>query len=119
MVAHLIGKDQFHRGMDKYFELYDGQAVRTEDFLHAMELASGHNLTQFRKTWYNQAGTPVIRVQLTKKSHNGLDLKVIQLTPTQKGQPTLLPTLSGGLLWPGWTTPRTKETDSFSKRRIF
>ena len=92
MVAHLIGKDQFHRGMDKYFELYDGQAVRTEDFLHAMELASGHNLTQFRKTWYNQAGTPVIRVQLTKKSHNGLDLKVIQLTPTQKdNQPFYLP----------------------------
>lgn len=59
MIQTLIGEKDFRRGMDKYFELYDGQAVTTEDFVHAMELASGKDLTQF-KNWYNQAGTPEV-----------------------------------------------------------
>ena len=63
MIATLIGKEKFRRGIDKYFELYDGQAVTTEDFVHAMEVASGKDLSQFRNTWYVQAGTPVLKVR--------------------------------------------------------
>ena len=61
MIQTLIGKEAFRRGIDKYFELYDGQAVTTEDFIHAMELASGRDFTQFKR-WYHQAGTPEIHV---------------------------------------------------------
>lgn len=61
MIETLIGKDAFRKGIDKYFELYDGQAVTTEDFVRSMELASGKDLTQFRR-WYIQAGTPRLRV---------------------------------------------------------
>lgn len=61
MIETLIGKEAFRRGIDKYFELFDGQAVTTEDFLKAMELASGRDLTQFSR-WYSQAGTPVVSV---------------------------------------------------------
>jgi aminopeptidase N len=61
MIDTLIGRAAFCRGITKYFELYDGQAVTTDDFLRAMELASGLDLTQF-KNWYDQAGTPVCRV---------------------------------------------------------
>jgi aminopeptidase N len=62
MVATLLGRDGFRKGMDKYFELYDGQAVRTEDFLHAMSIANGnYDFTQF-KNWYQQAGTPELTV---------------------------------------------------------
>jgi aminopeptidase N len=63
MIATLLGKQGFRKGMDKYFELFDGQAVTTEDFVHAMEVANGVDLTQFRETWYEQAGTPEVRVQ--------------------------------------------------------
>ncbi|MFW5888027.1 MAG: DUF3458 domain-containing protein, partial [Bacteriovoracia bacterium] len=45
----------------KYFELYDGQAVTTEDFLYAMSEASGFDFSEFEK-WYHQAGTPVVKV---------------------------------------------------------
>lgn len=62
MIATILGKDKFRKGIDKYFELFDGQAVTTEDFVHAMELASGVDLKQFRDTWYNQAGTPELKV---------------------------------------------------------
>ena len=61
MIHTFLGKEKFRKGIDKYFELYDGQAVTTEDFIHAMELASGMDFTQFRR-WYSQAGTPVCRV---------------------------------------------------------
>ncbi|MCB9800355.1 MAG: aminopeptidase N [Candidatus Omnitrophica bacterium] len=61
MIDTLIGRAAFCKGITKYFELYDGQAVTTEDFVHAMELASGRDLTQF-KNWYDQAGTPVCKV---------------------------------------------------------
>lgn len=61
MIETLIGHETFNLGITKYFELYDGQAVTTEDFVHAMELVSGRDLTQFKR-WYSQAGTPVIQV---------------------------------------------------------
>lgn len=62
MIATLLGKDNFRKGMDKYFELYDGQAVTTEDFVHAMEVASGKDLTQF-KNWYARPGTPTLSIR--------------------------------------------------------
>ncbi len=62
MVETFIGKDDFRKGIDKYFELFDGQAVTTEDFLYAMELASGFEFSQFKR-WYSQAGTPIVKVE--------------------------------------------------------
>ena len=47
--------------MDLYFQRHDGQAVTTDDFVQAMQDASGVDLTQFRR-WYDQAGTPVLQV---------------------------------------------------------
>ena len=64
MIETLIGKPSFRKGMDKYFELFDGKAVTTEDFVHAMELASGRDLSQF-KNWYSRPGTPTLKVQST------------------------------------------------------
>lgn len=36
MYETILGREGFRRGMDQYFEKYDGQAVTTEDFLSAM-----------------------------------------------------------------------------------
>lgn len=60
MIQTLLGRDGFRKGMDKYFELFDGQAVRTEDFIHAMSVANNNfDFTQF-KNWYCQNGTPLL-----------------------------------------------------------
>ena len=100
MVTHLIGWENFRRGMDKYFELYDGQAVTTEDFIRAMEQASGQDLKSFQETWYHQAGTPVIHLEIQSKTKReeaspplgGVELIFSQSTPTQKhNQPFTLP----------------------------
>ncbi len=60
MIHTLIGEAAFRRGMDLYFQRHDGQAVTCEDFVAAMQDASGVDLTQFRR-WYARAGTPRLK----------------------------------------------------------
>lgn len=61
MLANLLGKVNFRKGTDLYFERHDGQAVTTEDFVAALADASGKDFTQFKR-WYSQAGTPRLHV---------------------------------------------------------
>ena len=61
MQRTLLGKEKFRAGMDLYFQRHDGQAVTIEDFLQAMQDASGIDLRQF-KHWYDQIGTPKLTV---------------------------------------------------------
>ena len=62
MIYNLIGRDNFCKGISKYFELFDGKAVTTDDFIYAMELSSDFKFDQFKR-WYSQAGTPEIDVK--------------------------------------------------------
>jgi aminopeptidase N len=55
----LLGEEKFQAGMRLYFQRHDGQAVTCDDFVQAMQDASGVDLTQFRR-WYDVAGTPVL-----------------------------------------------------------
>ena len=55
----LLGEERFQQGMKLYFERHDGQAVTCDDFVQAMQDASGVDLTQFRR-WYDVAGTPAL-----------------------------------------------------------
>src|SRR5690349_8757062 len=55
----LLGEEKFMAGMRLYFKRHDGQAVTCDDFVQAMQDASGVDLTQFRR-WYDVAGTPVL-----------------------------------------------------------
>jgi aminopeptidase N len=48
--------------MRLYFQRHDGHAVTCDDFVQAMQDASGVDLAQFRR-WYDVAGTPVLDVQ--------------------------------------------------------
>ncbi len=59
MIYQLLGHDLFRKGMDLYFETFDGMAVTLEDFLGVMEKVSGRNLDQFF-LWYTQSGTPKV-----------------------------------------------------------
>src|SRR4051812_4645404 len=55
----LLGEEKFQAGMRLYFKRHDGQAVTCDDFVQAMQDASGVDLSQFRR-WYDVAGTPVL-----------------------------------------------------------
>ncbi|TVP59603.1 MAG: aminopeptidase N [Halomonadaceae bacterium] len=85
MINTLLGDEDFRAGSDLYFERHDGEAVTTDDFVQAMEAASGRDLTLFRR-WYEQAGTPVLTV--TDHYDNGsYRLDITQSTPPTPGQP--------------------------------
>ncbi|HEX5650421.1 MAG TPA: aminopeptidase N, partial [Steroidobacteraceae bacterium] len=58
----LLGEERFQAGMRLYFQRHDGQAVTTDDFVQAMQDASGVDLSQFRR-WYDIAGTPVLECE--------------------------------------------------------
>ncbi|MEJ2765567.1 aminopeptidase N [Photobacterium sp. MCCC 1A19761] len=61
MMHTLLGEANFQAGMKLYFERHDGTAATCDDFVLAMEDASGISLERFRR-WYSQAGTPVVSV---------------------------------------------------------
>ncbi|MEC7606714.1 MAG: aminopeptidase N, partial [Pseudomonadota bacterium] len=87
MISLIIGQEAFRRGSDLYFARHDGQAVTTEDFVRAMEEASGVDLQQFRR-WYSPAGTPVLTVTGShSKADKSFTLRVKQSCPSTPGQP--------------------------------
>ena len=91
MIHTLIGRESFRKGMDLYFQRFDGQAVTTDDFVRAMQDASGVDLTQF-KHWYGQAGTPVVEVSSAYDANTKrYALRVKQSCPPTPGQPEKLP----------------------------
>jgi aminopeptidase N len=101
MIHTLLGAEAFRRGSDLYFERHDGQAVTCEDFVVAMEEATGFDLAQFRY-WYSQAGTPVLSIHDEyDEAEQRYTLHVSQSCPDTPGQtekkPFFMP-LAMGLL---------------------
>lgn len=70
MIHTLLGIEGFRKGMDLYFERFDGQAVTCDDFVQSMQDASGVDLSQF-KHWYAQSGTPIVKVNDTFNKETG------------------------------------------------
>jgi aminopeptidase N len=91
MLKTLIGAEAFRKGMDLYFDRWDGHATTVEAFIECFAEASGRDLTQFF-AWYEQAGTP--RVSLTSDydpQARTLTLELSQQTPPTPGQPSKQP----------------------------
>ncbi|WP_300669663.1 aminopeptidase N [Desulfoluna sp.] len=79
MIHTFLGPEGFRKGMDLYVARHDGNAVACEDFVKAMEDASGVDLSRFR-LWYSQAGTPDVTVDRAFDA----EAKRYTLTLTQK-----------------------------------
>ena len=62
MLKTILGPEKFRAGSDRYFEKCDGTAATVEDFIESFEEATGQTLKPFM-SWYNQAGTPKLKVQ--------------------------------------------------------
>ncbi len=91
MMATIIGRENFRRGMDLYFDRHDNQAVTINDFAQAMQDASGIDLTRF-KLWYHQAGTPEVTVSDSyDAATRRYTLTLTQRTSATPGQPIKQP----------------------------
>jgi len=101
MMRTILGEKAFRQGSDLYFQRHDGEAVTCEDFVRAMEDASGVDLSQFR-LWYSQAGTPKVNARLEHDAASGtatLHLsQTIPDTPGQSGKSPMVLPLKTGLI---------------------
>ncbi|PQM26799.1 aminopeptidase N [Sphingopyxis lindanitolerans] len=91
MMATMMGAERFRKGTDLYFERHDGEAATCEDFVRAMEEGGGIDLAQFRR-WYEQAGTPRLRLALVEEGGDWF-LDVAQTVPPTPGQPDKQPAM--------------------------
>jgi len=83
MLRSVIGDADFRRGMDLYFDRWDGQATTVEAFIACFAETSGRDLTDFF-AWYEQAGTPRVEVA----SRHDPRARTLDLTFTQRTAPT-------------------------------
>jgi aminopeptidase N len=119
MIQTLLGKEGFRRGMDLYIRRHDNHAVTIEDFVAAMQDASGVDLGQFKR-WYEQAGTPEIAIEDQWDAATGsYELVAEQKVPPTPGQteksPMLIP-LAMGLIGPdGAELPARLEGEAESR----
>lgn len=91
MMHTLLGEEKFQKGIKLYFQRHDGSAATCDDFVEAMEDASGVDLTLFRR-WYSQSGTPVLTVEDEYDPHSEIyKLHVKQHTPPTADQKEKLP----------------------------
>ena len=89
MLKRLVGEDGYRRALDLYFDRHDGQAATIEDWLAVFQDATGRDLTQFSR-WYFEAGTP--RVQVSEdwqpsQAGGTFTLTLRQDNPPTPGQP--------------------------------
>ncbi len=86
MLKLLIGEADFRRGMDLYFERWDGCATTVEAFIACFADVTGRDLTGFF-AWYEQAGTPSVSIAaLYDQTAKALDLTFTQTTAPTPGQ---------------------------------
>ncbi len=84
MMHTLLGENKFQEGIKLYFDRHDGTAATCENFVSAMEDASGVDLKHFR-LWYSQSGTPVVDA----KTEFNQEAKTFSLTLKQHTPATL------------------------------
>ena len=86
MLKTLLGADDFRKGMDLYFERYDGTATTVEAFIACFADVSGRDLGHFFG-WYSQAGTPMVSLAADYDADaRTLDLSLSQATAPTPGQ---------------------------------
>lgn len=83
MIHTAVGEKNFQKGMKLYFSRHDGKAATCDDFLLAMQDASGEDLSMFER-WYVQSGTPELSVAI---KHEVIS-KRLHVTFTQRNEAT-------------------------------
>lgn len=112
MFHTLLGELGFQTALKNYFSKFDGQAITCDDFMAVMDQQyqhqfSGRNLDHF-VGWYEQAGTPLVQVQLEyeqsnqtatltlKQSNPPVGIELLEQPPAIK-KPLLIPIKLGFL----------------------
>jgi aminopeptidase N len=107
MLKTLVGAEAFRKGMDLYFDRWDGHATTVEAFVECFAEVSGQDLSNFF-AWYEQAGTPRVSISgRYDEEARSLELTLTQANPPTNGQaakrPLPIPVTLGLLDYDGRT----------------
>ncbi|MGO9673842.1 MAG: aminopeptidase N [Methylocella sp.] len=121
MLKVLIGDAAFAKGMELYFDRYDGTAATVEDFISCFAEAAGRDLGAFSR-WYHQAGTPLLKAAATyDAAAQTLTLELAQSCKPTPGQvekePFIIP-VALGLVGPDGDLPLKADAGSASEAEI-
>lgn len=73
MLQKYLGDEDFQNGLRNYFNEHSYQNTEAEDLWHALDKASGKNVTSLMTSWLSQSGYPVVHV--SKSENNQINLK--------------------------------------------
>ncbi|RME47168.1 MAG: hypothetical protein D6795_14470 [Deltaproteobacteria bacterium] len=107
MLRQKLGDPRFWKGMRHYLHRHANESVDTDDFMKAIEEATGRNLERFFDEWVFHPGYPEFRVSwswkepLAQEANGFVHLIVEQIQDTSSGTPIFhlpltLSALSGG-----------------------
>lgn len=85
MLQHIMGRENFNRGIKTYLDRYAFQGVVTEDLEKAMMDATGMNMDWFFDQWIHRGGEPIYNVSW-KNLNKATE---IQITQKQSFDPTV------------------------------
>ena len=118
MYHTLLGPDAFRRGTDLYFDRHDGTAATTDDFAQAMADAGHIDLTQFKRWYYEQPGTPNVVVS-ESYADGTLTLQIEQSPadlPNQEQQKPFHMPLAMGFVGADGSEPRAERGGHIKQR---
>jgi aminopeptidase N len=114
MMATLVGREGFRRGMDLYFQRHDGQAVTCDDFAQAVADANpGSALTtrlEAFKRWYSQHGTPRVSARGRYDAHTRT--YTLGFEQHTRGAPQVIPLALGLVARDGRALPLQLEDEA-------
>ena len=91
LIHTTVGERNFQKGIKLYISRHDGKAATCDDFLLAMQDASGEDLSLF-EYWYTQSGTPELSVVIKHiAKSNRLHVTFTQINPPTADQASKKP----------------------------
>jgi puromycin-sensitive aminopeptidase len=77
MIESYLGEDAFRAGVRIYLNRHKESNASADDFWHALDEASGQDVTTIMNTWIKEPGYPITTIE-ARESNGGLDLELSQ-----------------------------------------
>jgi len=77
MIESYLGEDAFRDGVRIYLRRHAEANASADDFWHALDEASGQDVTTIMNTWIREPGHPIVSIA-TRSSGDGLELELTQ-----------------------------------------
>jgi aminopeptidase N len=100
MLETLIGEASFREGVQTYLEEFSHRNATWPDLIKIFDLSSSINLTEWSRSWVEEAGRPKIKVHLAQDDSGNISELRLQQSPPDSLRPQPVSLLIGKELLP-------------------